>query len=79
MSSRRGQRFLRSRYAASRGGWAALVFDRGHLDWEVDVLNLSGEAKAVLFVPTERAVRDAVRAMGAVYGCEFREVAAMAQ
>lgn len=79
MSSRCGQRLLRREYVASRGGWAALVYDRGQLDWEVDVINLSGEAKAVLFVPTERAARDAVRAAGAVYGCEFRELAARAR
>ena len=73
------ERLLCELGGVERAMGAALVFDRGQLDWEVDALNLSGEAKAVLFVPTERAARDAVRAVGALYGCEFREVAAVAQ
>lgn len=73
---RRGGRYLRREYSGSRGGWIALMYDRSPHDWEVEVLDASGNAKGVLFVPTETGAQDAVRALGQVFGCEFRELAA---
>ncbi len=75
---RRAVRYPRREYSGSRGGWVALVYDRSPHDWEVDVLDGSGKAKGMLFVPTEEDAQNAVRAMGQVFGCEFRELAAKA-
>lgn len=75
---RKDGRYLRREYSGSQGGWVALMYDRSPHDWEVDVLDGSGKAKGMLFVPTEGDARNAVRAMGQVFGCEFRELAARA-
>ncbi len=75
---RKAVRHLRREYSGSRGGWAALVYDRSPHGWEVDVLDASDKAKGMLFVPTEDDARNAVRVLGQVFGCEFRELAAKA-
>lgn len=75
---RKGGRYLRREYSGSRGGWVARMYDRSPHDWEVDVLDASGKAKGMIFVPTEEGAQDAVRVLGQVFGCEFRELAARA-